>query len=178
MRVHGEVVDMYYGLPIEERLPPPPLTEIAPSMEIQSQPQHDQGPPPHFSFGEHHIAHEETQPEKQDIASVPLLTFEEPSPENAQVQRHGFFTDLPAGSETTGALPSITAVSQSSPPAALPGSDAFDIALPASGAAQAEAEVPPPPVVQVAQPTEAQSAPGTSQDAPFSAPSMEWDATR
>jgi hypothetical protein len=171
MRVHGEVIDMYYGLPIEERLPPPPLTEIAPSMEMQSQPKHDQAPPPHFSFGEHHVAYEETHPEKRDAASVPLLTFEEPSPENAPVQRHGFFTDLPASSETAQALPSITAVSQS--PAALPGSETFDIALPVSGAAQAEAEVPPPPVVQVAQ-----SALGTSQDAPFSAPPMEWDATR
>ena len=167
---------MYYGLPIEERLPPPPLTEIAPSMEMQSQPKHDQAPPPHFSFGEHHVAYQETRPEKRDTASVPQLAFEEPSPENAQVQRQGFFTDLPASSETAQALPSITAVSQSSPPAALPGSETFDIALPVSGAAQAED--PPPPVVQVAQSTEAQSALGTSQDAPFSAPPMEWDATR
>jgi hypothetical protein len=175
MRVHGEVVDMYYGLPAEERLPPPALTEIAPSMDMQSQPEPDQSQRSPFSFAEHHVVFQEPPLEKQDTAPVPLLIFEEPSPENAEVQRHGFFADLPASSETAHAPPSIAAVSQSSPLAALPGGEALEIALPA---AQAAAEVPPPPVVQVIQSTEAQSEPGTSQDAQFSAPHMEWDATR
>jgi hypothetical protein len=174
MRVHGEVVDMYYGLPMEERLPPPPSTEIAPAMDIQPQPTQQH----RLSLEEYHIAYQD-QPEKQDAVSVPRLSFEEPSPENAQVQRHGFFTDLPPGNEIAQALPSITAVAQSSLPVASPGGETVEIASPKAEIALPEAGVAPPAIADVAQPTEAaQAAPITSHDAPFSAPPMEWDATR
>jgi hypothetical protein len=169
MRVHGEVVDMYYGVPIEERLPPPPSTEIAPSVE----PKHYQAPRQSLQFEEErHVA--QGEPEKHDASTVLLLALEEPSLENAQVRQHGFFTDVPSG-ETTQAQPS-TVVSQDLPPAALPSSETSEVALPASGASQPEAALPV--VAQVVQPAEAARAPRTSQDPPFSAPSMEWDATR
>jgi hypothetical protein len=141
---------MYYGLPIEERLPPPPLTEIAPFMD-QPQPKHH-------------------------VPTVPLLTFEVLSPEKGQTRQHGFFTDVPASSETVQAPPSSSVVSQRPAPVTLPSSETFEIGEPESGASPTEAGVAPPSVVFAAQATEA--APGTSQDGPFSAPAMEWDATR
>jgi hypothetical protein len=175
-------VDMYYGLPPEERLPPPPATEIAPSLEVQPQPKHHEAPPPyHFPYlaeWERHAVDREHQPEQHDVPSVPLLAFEEPSPKNVVVQGQGFFADVAASSsETAQAQPSSTLVSQATPPPALPSTEAFQIALPVSGESQVEAEVALPAamssVAQAPQPP-----PRTSQDAPFSAPSMEWDATR
>jgi hypothetical protein len=135
------------------------------------EPKHYQGPPQSFRFEEER----HTKPEKHGVPTVPLLAFEEPSPENVHVQQHGFFTDAP-GVETALVQPS-TVMPQDPPPVPLPSSDAPEIAPPVSGASQPDAEVALPAVAQVAQPETAQ-APRTSQDPPFSAPHMEWDATR
>jgi hypothetical protein len=87
-RVWGETVDMYYGVPEEERLPPPASTDVAPSITVYEAPKHDDSghEQPAASQTIPSFTLQEPTPEPEEEKPLPQPTYHEHKPETQVFQ--------------------------------------------------------------------------------------------